>query len=240
MIATGFGIKGILPASMLDWEGYIVSTIFMGSCNMRCPFCHNSQLALGEEGLADMDIEQIKAMLAAKEGWVDGVCITGGEPTINNRLPELMRIIKSMGLKVKLDTNGTCPQVLRELLKEELLDAVAMDIKTTFAKYPQATRVADFSDKARESIALLIEAENSGQIELEFRTTVVPPFVEREDVVEIARFLGKAGAKRYFIQQFNPKEVMDPSLKLVKPYVPDLLFDMAGQASEYIPTKVRT
>lgn len=239
MVSKAYGIKGFLPSSMLDWEGYLVSTIFMGGCNLRCPFCHNSSLVLEAKSLPEVSIAEIERAIAEKEGWLDGICITGGEPTINKQLPDLLRLIKNLGLKIKLDTNGTRPDILKNLINEDLLDAVAMDIKTGFSKYPLATAAGDLSDKVKESISILLDAEGRGEIGVEFRTTVVPTYVGREDVLGIARYLGESGAQRYFLQQFNPKEVMDPGAGKIKPFNPEFIAKLAKEASQFLPTKVR-
>jgi len=233
------GIKGMLPMSMLDWEGQLVTTIFLGGCNLRCPFCHNAQLAVRANDLPDIPWDNIVEALSAKAGWVDGVCITGGEPTISNSLPEILHYMAALRLKVKLDTNGTKPQVLKNIIEDRLIHAVALDIKTSFDKYSIATRVPNISDSLKESIGLLIEAETKGIIETEFRTTVVPTIVERDDVLQIAKYLGGAGAKRYTLQQFNPKTVMEPSSGNIKPYHQDFMSELAQEASRLIPTQLR-
>jgi len=236
-----FGVKGLLPLSMLDWEGHLVMTIFTGGCNLRCPFCHNSALVLEHESLPEITPEMILEALTSKEGWIDGICITGGEPTINPNLADLMRFIRNLGLKIKLDTNGTRPAVLRQLLSEGLVDAVAMDIKTGFDKYPAATAVQnqDLAEKAKESIGILSRAEKEGVLEVEFRTTVVPGFVEREDVLAIANYLHDAGARRYFLQQFNPKTVMAADAGAIQPYTGEFLAELAQKATKLVPTYLR-
>ncbi|MHB8840451.1 MAG: anaerobic ribonucleoside-triphosphate reductase activating protein [Candidatus Aquicultor sp.] len=236
-----FGVKGLLPLSMLDWEGHLVMTVFTGGCNLRCPFCHNSALVLEHESIPDITPEMIQETLAAKEGWIDGVCITGGEPTMQSNLAGLMRFIRNLGLKVKLDTNGTRPNILRELLSDGLVDAVAMDIKTGFDKYRAATAVQnqDFAERVKESIGLLSQAEKEGVLEAEFRTTVVPGFVERDDVIAIAQHLHDAGARRYFLQQFNPKTVMVANAGFIQPYTSDFLNELAQEATRLVPTYLR-
>jgi len=233
------GIKGFIPLSMLDWEGRLVTTIFLGGCNFRCPFCHNSSLVLQKDELPDVSIKQLEELLRSKEGWVDGVCITGGEPTIDKGLPGIARFVKELGMQVKLDTNGTMPNTLKALIDEGLIDAVAMDIKTSFDKYEDATRQTNLSDKVKESITLLVNAATEGRIELEFRTTAVPAFVSKDDVFCIAKYLKSAGAKRYYLQQFNPKTVMEPEMREVKPYSKDFLTEVAQEATKILPTYIR-
>lgn len=234
-----FGIKGFVPLSMLDWEGRLVTTIFLGNCNFRCPFCHNASLVLDHKNLPDIPQDILKDTLVSKGGWVDGVCISGGEPTISSTLPELTRFIKELGLQIKLDTNGTQPKVLKSLIDENLIDAVALDIKTSFSKYPLATQQSNLSEKVKQSINLLIEAKSKGNLEVELRTTVVPTFVEREDVLQIAEYLARAGVKRYHLQQYNPKVTLEPSAGKIKPYSKDFLADLAQEASKSLPVYLR-
>ncbi len=233
------GIKGFIPLSMLDWEGRLVTTVFTGGCNFRCPFCHNASLVLESDTMPDLSADILKDMLTSKAGWVDGVCITGGEPTITSNLADIIRFIKRLDLGVKLDTNGTQPEILKDLVEEGLLNAVAMDIKTSFKKYPEATRQVDLSGKVKESIGILVAAETSGKLELEFRTTVVPTFVEQQDVLEIAKYLKEAGAKRYYLQQFNPKSVMEANAADIKPFSNKFIVELAQEATKLLPTFVR-
>lgn len=252
------GVKGLLPVSMLDWEGHLVTTIFTGSCNLRCPFCHNAALALDNGEMPEIGDVEILELLHSKKGWVDAVCITGGEPTMNPTLVDMMSEIKSLGYKIKLDTNGTRPGVLREILGMRLVDAVAMDIKTSFAKYPVATGVTrDYSCEVGDSMRMLVEAHKCGNIELEFRTTVVPGLVELDDVVEIARSIRALYAMNectpgsmasscsstmrcnYYLQQFNPKTVMKEEMGEVKPYLLEQLERVVAEASEFVPTILR-
>ncbi|MBE0446716.1 MAG: anaerobic ribonucleoside-triphosphate reductase activating protein [Actinobacteria bacterium] len=238
-IFKSFGIKGIVPLSMLDWEGRLVTTIFLGGCNFRCPFCHNAQLVTGYKDLPDIPWANLNDTLASKRGWVDGVCITGGEPTISSSLVDLARHIVNLGFQVKLDTNGTRPEVLENLIDNQLIGAIALDIKTSFPRYAEATRVPDLSGKIRKSIKLLIEAEAEGKLETEFRTTVVPTIAGREDVLFIAEYLSEAGARHYSLQQFNPKTVMLPSIATIKPFSQDFLTDLAQEVSQLVPTYFR-
>jgi pyruvate formate lyase activating enzyme len=234
------GVKGLLPVSMLDWEGHLVTTLFMGGCNLRCPFCHNASLALDNGDMPEISEDEINRVLSSKKGWVDAICITGGEPTVNPALFELIAAVRELGYKVKLDTNGTLPDVLRRLLDERLIDAVAMDIKTGFSKYPLATGVArDFSTEVKKSARLLVDAHRKGISEVEFRTTVVPGFVELQDVVEIAKFIGGLGDVRYYLQQFNPKAVMLSEVGSVKPYTVDQLEEMVSYSSQHATTFLR-
>ena len=127
-------IQGLQKLTLLDYPGYIACTVFTGGCNMRCPFCHNGSLALGQGGL-NISTEELLAFLDSRAGRLEGVCISGGEPTLHPDLPDLIREIKSRGFKVKLDTNGTNPEMLLSLINDGLLDYVAMDVKNSPEKY---------------------------------------------------------------------------------------------------------
>lgn len=234
-----FAIKGYIPLSMLDWEGRLVTTVFLGGCNFHCSFCHNAELVTGAGQLPDVPWDIIEGVLADKAGWIDGVCVSGGEPTLDSGLVELLRLIKQNGLEAKLDTNGTHPDILSELIDESLLSAVAMDIKTTFDKYHLVSKAPDTAERVRESIGQLVEAETEGLLEVEFRTTVVPTIVEREDVHQIARYLRDAGAKRYTLQQFNPKTVMAPNAGTIKPLSRDALEGLAAELTSIVPTTAK-
>jgi len=195
----------------VDWDGKISSVLFLPTCNFRCPFCHNVNLVLCPEKLDTIPFEYIEDQLKKQKGWTDGVCITGGEPTLHSSLPELCSRIKKMGLMVKLDTNGTNPTMLKELMDMKLVDYVAMDIKAplTIEKYSKATGVnaEKLLENVKESIRLLME---SG-IDYEFRTTVVPSIHSLEDIKQISRSL--KGCRKYVLQKFDVsigKTVLDP------------------------------
>ena len=189
-------IAGLQKVSLLDFPGRIAATVFLPGCNMRCPFCHNALLVLpGENPDPGMTELEFLDFLQTRRGKLDGVCVTGGEPTLHKELPELLRKIKDMGFQIKLDTNGTNPQMLSALMAEGLLDYVAMDIKNSPEKYP-VTCGADRLEPVKESAALLL----NGNVAYEFRTTVVRELHTLEDLEKIGKWL--AGAKRYYIQQF--------------------------------------
>lgn len=189
-------IAGLQKLTLLDYPGRIACTVFLPGCNLRCPFCHNASLVLPDRILPQMTADALLEFLQSRKGKLDGVCITGGEPTLHPELPQLLAQIRSLGFPVKLDTNGTRPRVLNALLEQGLLDYVAMDIKNSPDKYAQTCGGADVLASVRESVKLLME---SG-LEYEFRTTVLHPYHTPEDLVRIGQWL--QGAKRYYIQQF--------------------------------------
>jgi len=227
------GIRGYLPSSMLDWPGRLAAVIFIGGCNLRCPFCHNHQLVRRASGLTEIPWEELRDKLERKKGWLDGVCVTGGEPTLWEALPGLLRSLREMGFSTKLDTNGTQPGVLRSLLREGLLDSVSLDMKSSPGKYGLATGNGTPFDKVGESLELLL----GSPLELELRCTVVPGLVEMEDLLELASMLqGRAGLT---LQQFRPHDVLDPAYSDLQPYGEDLLREWAAALGELIPVTLR-
>ena len=189
-------IIGLQKLTLLDFPGRLACTVFLGGCNLRCPFCHNASLVLPRGGVSGMTADELLAFLQKRRGRLQGVCVTGGEPTLCPDLPDLLRLIPLLGFEVKLDTNGTNPGMLRALLNEGLADYVAMDIKNSPARYTETCGGADVLTQVKESAALLME---SG-VDYEFRTTLAHPLHTPEDMAAIGRWLH--GAKRYFLQQF--------------------------------------
>lgn len=200
-------ILGLNKTTLLDYPEHVAATVFTGGCNFRCPFCHNMDLVLGEVEPA-LSTEDFFAFLEKRKGILDGVCITGGEPTLQKDLPDFIRGIRDKGYLVKLDTNGYRPKVLEELLRENLLDYVAMDIKSSVENYPRVTGMADLDVTGiQESVSLL----KSAGIPYEFRTTVVKGLHRIDEFDEIGRWL--QGAEAYFLQAFRESEkVPDKSL----------------------------
>ena len=193
-------ILGLNKTTLLDYPEHVAATVFTGGCNFRCPFCHNMDLVLGEVEPA-LSTEDFFAFLEKRKGILDGVCITGGEPTLQKDLPDFIRGIRDKGYLVKLDTNGYRPKVLEELLRENLLDYVAMDIKSSVENYPRVTGMADLDVTGiQESVSLL----KSAGIPYEFRTTVVKGLHRIDEFDEIGRWL--QGAEAYFLQAFRENE----------------------------------
>ena len=194
-------IHGFNKTTLLDYPGHLAATIFTGGCNFRCPFCHNGSLVLNPKEQPMISEEEVLKVLAKRRNILEGVCITGGEPTLQGDLIEFIEKIKALEIKVKLDTNGSKPEVLRECLERGLLDYVAMDIKNTPEKYFLSTGLVQPDvEKIKESAALLMKAD----IEYEFRTTVVKEHHALSDMEEIGQWL--AGAKRYFLQNYRDSE----------------------------------
>ena len=201
-------IGGFQKLTLIDFPGKIATTVFTVGCSFRCPFCHNPELVISSQFLVQgKQEEEFFSHLAKRKGKLEGVCITGGEPTIQKNIVEFVKKIKAMGFAVKLDTNGTRPDVLKKLLDLKLLDFVAMDIKNQFKKYDKTTGVK--GDKKR--IKLSVDLIMNSRLPYEFRTTVVPGIHEEKDFLEIAKWIG--GARSYYLQEYREIKILDPKLK---------------------------
>ena len=226
---AGLEIKGFVETSLCDWDGFIASVVFLPNCNFRCPFCQNGDLILKPAGLPTVTFEHVAAYLAAHEGWIDGVVVTGGEPTIWEDLGLLLGRIKDLKLAVKLDTNGSRPEVLKGLIDSGLVDYVAMDVKAPFdERYHQAAGVPVPIGKLRESVGLI---RGLGE-RYEFRTTLVPGIVGEEEV----RLIGEAlkGARRLALQRFVPENSLDKRFRRAVPYSDDFVTRLLEIAGGYV------
>ena len=200
-------IYGLMKTTLLDYPGKVASTIFLGGCNFRCPFCHNMDLVTGLKCIEPVPEEDVMQHLRSRSGVIDGVCITGGEPTLQPDLDRLIRSIKDLGLLVKLDTNGSNVAVLRKLMSERLVDYIAIDIKSSFSSYNKVCgfdTIANGEDvlndvirNVRESISLLI---NQDTIPYEFRTTMIREYHNDNEIELIGDML--TGARAYYLQNF--------------------------------------
>ena len=220
-------IHGLNKTTLLEYPEHVAATVFTGGCNFCCPFCHNGDLVLHPGECPVISEEEVIAFLKKRKNMLCGVCITGGEPTLQPDLAEFIRKIKELGLLVKLDTNGYRPGVLQGLLKEKLLDYVAMDLKNSREKYALTVGKPDLEiEKLEESVDLLL---HSG-IVYEFRTTVVKGLHEEEDFAKMEQWI--EGAEAYYLQSYRDnenvikkgysafeKEELESFLQLVKPYV---------------------
>ncbi len=208
-VTTVMKIAQILPTTLIDYPNRVAALIYTPLCNFRCPFCHNSELVLPEKirKLQLIPENDILYFLREREKFLDALCITGGEPTLQEDLPRFIGRVKQLGLLVKLDTNGSRPEVLKELFDNHLLDYVAMDVKGPAKRYSELAGVHVNLDAVRRSIRLIMDRVP----DYEFRTTVAPTITadDIEDTVELVQ-----GAKRYFLQPFvvpTDKDLVDPS-----------------------------
>ncbi|MBR5754419.1 MAG: anaerobic ribonucleoside-triphosphate reductase activating protein [Erysipelotrichaceae bacterium] len=194
----GVRFYGLQKLTLLDYPGNMAATVFTGGCNMRCPFCHNRSLVFLNENDSEISTGDILEYLETRSKVLDGVCITGGEPLLHKGLKDFIKKVRNLGLKVKLDTNGSNPAALKELVEEGLLDYVAVDIKNCPEKYPETTGLEgyDVSEIEKTKDYLLED-----HVDYEFRTTVVAQFHEVEDIRKIGEWI--KGARRYFLQNFE-------------------------------------
>lgn len=219
-------INGIQKLTLLDYPGKCACTVFLAGCNLRCPFCHNASLVLGAAPTAMTEAEFF-AFLKKRRGLLDGVCVTGGEPTLRKDLPDFLAKIKALGYLVKLDTNGSDPAMLRQLIGDGLVDYVAMDIKNCPDRYPETCGGIDILPAVQESLAILREDKAA----YELRTTCCKPFHDEAALEAIGKWL--SGTKHYYLQNFvdsgdliGPevsgftKEEMEALQSCVLPYIP--------------------
>jgi len=220
-------IKGIEKFAPKDFVGFISSTVFLGGCNFRCPFCHNSDLVLRSQALPTYPMDYFISYLDSRKGWLEGICISGGEPLIHDDLEVLLVLIKERNLLVKIDINGSFPSRLEELLNKELVDHIAMDVKAPLERYPEVT-----GSKVKEKeIARCIDIVKNSGLEYVFRTTVVPDLIGSEDIKKIGQMLN--GAKVYQLQQFVPVNPIDSEYLKKKPYTREVIQEFAKIAEPY-------
>jgi len=198
-------IKGLQKTTLIDYPDKVACTIFTFGCNFRCPYCHNPELVIEDE-TKEIPQEEILKFLEERKDFFDGVCVTGGEPTFHRDLPELLKKIKRLDLAVKLDTNGTNPETVEQLIKNKLVDYIAMDIKAPLKKYEQVVKEKVDLEKIKRSVEL---TKNSG-IDYEFRMTVPPETFYEKDFTEIGKWL--KGAKKFYLQKFKGIKTLDKRL----------------------------
>ncbi len=226
-------IRGILPSSMLDWPGKICSVLFLAGCNFRCPYCHNPELLKVGSSEDNIAWEGIEHYLAERRGWIDGVSITGGEPTLHADVPLLCERLRKLGMAVKLDTNGSHPRLLAEILSQGLVDFVAMDLKTALQRYPEVVRAPVDPSAIGESLDMIIR---SG-VEHEFRCTLVPGLVDLDDLESLAQ--RAEGAKAFVLQQFRSDITLDPAYTGAEGYPEATVLAWANKLNRLVPTQVR-
>lgn len=195
------GFVGMEKISLVDYEGKVSTTLFTAGCNFCCPYCHNKDLIVPPSSMKTLSFAEIEDFINRRKDILDAIVITGGEPTLLPSFLDFLTSLRKTGLAIKIDTNGTRPEVLRKLIQKKLIDYVAMDIKTSFKRYGFFCKSSEFFvEKIKESIHLLLE----GDIDYEFRTTLVEEFVNEEDICEIAAFV--QGAKAYYLQKYVDRE----------------------------------
>jgi pyruvate formate lyase activating enzyme len=219
-------IKAVLPASVIEYPGHIADVIYVGACNFRCPFCYNVDLVVHPESMPTIESGEVLDMLQARKGFIDGVVVSGGEPTLQPDLLRFLAAVSQLGLDAKLDTNGYLPDVLEHCVERHVVEYVAMDLKSSLNRYAAAAGTSVDPRPLRRSVDLLLHS----QIDYEFRTTVVPTLVEVADVESILQLI--AGAKRYYLQCFLPGTTVGWGTDApVAAPSPDLMATMAQLAS---------
>lgn len=208
---------GLQKTTLLDYPGHVAATLFTHGCPLRCPYCHNPELVTGPEPEEFIDELAVLSFLDRRKNVLDGVCITGGEPLLHPDLPRLIKRIRSLGLKVKLDSSGIFPERLQRLLEAGYLDYVALDLKTTPDRYPLLN---GNGDRVLESVKAL----RSATVAYELRATAAPGFVDREYAEWISEFL--LSGERFYLQQYRPGKTLDARFSEVRSYTPDELEEL--------------
>ena len=219
-------IGGLQKLTLIDYPGKIAATVFCLGCSFRCPWCYNIELVLPEKIKTNPQISESEFFFFLKErkNLLEGVCLSGGEPTIYEDLPEFIKKIRDLGYAVKLDTNGSNPEMLENLIKDNLVDYVAMDIKAPKEKYSELVGGKKNDRSILENIQKSIDILNEGKVDYEFRTTLVPVLLKKEDIIEIARWIQPA--KKYFIQNFQPLKTIDPDFEKIQSYPEEYLVEI--------------
>jgi pyruvate formate lyase activating enzyme len=226
-------IRNIIPTSLIDWEGMVVSTLYVGGCNFRCPFCYNVDLVINTKQFSEIPERDILNSLLERKDFIDGICLTGGEPTIYADLSQLLSKIKNYNLKIKLDTNGSNPDRLAIIIERELIDFVAMDIKSCLQseEYKKVSGITD--EKIITNIKKSIDIIRNSEIDYEFRTTVVPVFHDVATIEEIAREI--KGARKYVLQNFiTTEKLLDNRLATINPYSTLQMGELKRIAESYV------
>lgn len=222
-----FLIGGIQKTSLIDFPGKVAAIVFTQGCNFHCGYCHNPEL-IETNLLSHYKTEDFIDFLKTRNGKIDGIVITGGEPTIQSGLYDFVKQIKNMGFAVKLDTNGTNPQIIEKLINENLLDYIAMDIKAPLEKYHKITGVNIKTENILKSINIIINSK----IDYEFRTTVVKSQLTFDDFNKIGQLI--KGAKKYYLQKFLPSKVLDKNFITETSYTNDEFIQICNLLKEYV------
>jgi pyruvate formate lyase activating enzyme len=223
-------IKGWVKTSLVDYPEHIAASLFCGGCNFRCPNCHNSAIVLRPDDYADLSDREVWAFLEKRVQLLDGVVLSGGEPTLQHDLLAFALRLRGLGYRVKLDTNGYRPEVVQALIDRSAVDYVAMDIKAPLdaTRYARAAGVPIDIGRIRRTVDLLL----GGSVAYEFRTTVVPGLFAEQDVVDVAKAIH--GARRYYLQQFAARDTLDPQMLSLIPYEAERLRAMADLARQWV------
>jgi pyruvate formate lyase activating enzyme len=223
-------IKGMMETSFLDWDGKIVATLFVPKCNFRCPFCQNHDLIEHPDNFKTITFEQIERVIKKSKLFLDGICITGGEPLVYTDLGEFIIKLRELDMKIKLDTNGSYPDRLNTMINKGILDYIAMDIKA-----PLNSKLYEKSAGAKVEIEKIIRSIDiimNSNLDYEFRSTVVPGLLDLDKITEIARSID--GARKYVLQQYLQDNALSPDFRKVQPYSNAEIEKMADVCRKHI------
>ena len=229
-------IMRIKKTSLVDFPPYIVCTIYIAECNLRCPYCQNPDLILNYKNLPSISGQEVINYLSLNKKWIDALSISGGEPTLYEDLSSFIKEVKERGFLIQLETNGTNPQMLKELLKKNLIDYVALDIKAplNWEKYKKVSGISIkekiLFEKVKESIKILL----NGEVNYEFRTTLVPVLLSQEDIINLAGQI--KGAKKYVLQQFVSQKTLNKDYEKIAPYPKEKLEIIKERIKKYFQT----
>ena len=223
-------IKGFIKTTFIEYPGKIASMVFLPGCNFRCSFCFNPELIFESDKIEDVDEKEIFEFLVKQKKWIDAVVISGGEPTLQKDLIDFISKIKELGFLVRIYTNGTTPDVLKQLTDEKLIDSIAMDIKAPLTEedYERITNTENFLENVKESISLIMNSD----LNYEFRTTVVPGMHSEKDIEEIAKYI--TDANLFVLQKFLPENALDVKLKKLKTQSDEEMQKLAEIAQKYV------
>lgn len=228
MVSQGLPIVGIERLSVSDYPGKICANLIIPGCNFRCPYCSKREIIFDFIPMPKISEDEAIAFLHPRLGFLDGICLTGGEPTIHRELPAFLWRLKSIGSLVKLDTNGSHPRRLAHILGRKLVDYVAMDVKLPLKKYQETVGYSVSVSELLDSIQLI---RRSG-VDYEFRTTVVPGLVDERDLLEIANTL--RGSKRYVLQGFKPGPTLSKACAATEPYSAETMRQFRDIVAPYV------
>jgi pyruvate formate lyase activating enzyme len=225
-------IAGLQKTTLIDYPGKIACVVFLAGCNFRCPWCYSSELVLPLKIVKQPRFSEAEIFdfLRQRKGKLEGVVICGGEPTINKELPQFIEKIRNLGYSVKLDTNGSNPKMLKDLVNSGMIDYVAMDIKID-PENPVYKNIM-IEGVTMENIKESVEFLKLGKIDFEFRTTVVNTVHKKEDFLEIAKWIGGKNVK-YYLQNFRAEKTIDPEFEKVKPFPKEFFKEVVTEISPY-------
>jgi len=231
---------GLQKTNLADYPGILACVFFTVGCNFRCPFCHNRQLVVANSTLETFGSKEAFDFLKSRVGKLEGVCITGGEPTLQNDLVPFCAEVKQLGFKIKLDTNGTNETAVKNLIKENLVDYFAIDIKSSWGKYSETTNSKDASTKVRSTLENIYKSK----IPIELRTTIVPTIHSKKEVIEMAKDLytfmleQKINPKtvKWYLQNFRPVNCFNEKFLSVTPYTKSQMNELLLSVNKYFPS----